>query len=278
VPRTKAGSIRLGPNAVNQMKVTTAGNSGLLSINDNKIVGFWGQSPRKGGAIGLYAQSENDAEDDWKFSNIAVLEDKESQSSDSAAVTVAKACKVDSRLTFFDDFKSPDPAWGQTSETSFFKDGYLVIKAKPHTGAFRKYLPQVFKSGTVCADVKFPSQPEQVTDKSSPGIIFWSIDDKNFYVLSLHLDGSYDVYRKIDGEWDPVITRRKSSIIHVGQDAVNQIKVVLDIESVTIFINGTKLTDFPGQSPETGGTFGVYGDSLEAEENEWRFTNFALFD
>jgi len=108
-------------------------------------------------------------------------------------------------------------------------------------------------------DVKFPSQPEQVTDKSSPGIIFWSIDDKNFYVLSLHLDGSYDVYRKIDGEWDPVITRRKSSIIHVGQDAVNQIKVVLDIESVTIFINGTKLTDFPGQSPETGGTFGVYG-------------------
>ena len=59
---------------------------------------------------------------------------------------------------------------------------------------------------------------------------------------------------------------------------VNQIKVVLDIESVTIFINGTKLTDFPGQSPETGGTFGVYGDSLEAEENEWRFTNFALFD
>jgi len=54
--------------------------------------------------------------------------------------------------------------------------------------------------------------------------------------------------------------------------------VVLDIESVTILINGTKLTDFPGQSPETGGTFGVYGDSLEAEENEWRFTNFALFD
>ena len=278
VPRTKAGIIRLGPNAVNQMKVTTAGNSGLLSINDNKIVGFWGQSPRKGGAIGLYAQSENDAEDDWKFSNIAVLEDKELQSSDSAAVTVAKACKVDLRLTFFDDFKSPDPGWGQTSETSFFKDGYLVIKAKPHTGAFRKYLPQVFKSGTVCADVKFPSQPEQVADKSSPGIIFWSIDDKNFYVLSLHLDGSYDVYRKIDGEWDPVITRRKSSIIHVGQDAVNQIKVVLDIEFVTIFINGTKLTDFPGQSPETGGTFGVYGDLLEAEENEWRFTNFALFD
>lgn len=153
-----------------------------------------------------------------------------------------------------------------------------MIKAKPHTGAFRKYLPQVFKSGTVCADVKFPSQPEQVAGKSSPGIIFWSIDDKNFYVLSLHLDGSYDVYRKIDGEWDPVITRRKSSIIHVGQDAVNQIKVVLDIESVTIFINGTKLTDFPGQSPETGGTFGVYGDSLEEEENEWRFTNFALFD
>ena len=130
VPRTKADSIRKGSNAINQLKVTTAGNSGLLSINDNKIVGFWGQSPRKGGAIGLFAQSENDAEDDWKFSNIAVLEDKESQSSDSAAVTAAKACKVDSRLTFFDDFKSPDPGWGQASELSFFKDGYLVIKAK----------------------------------------------------------------------------------------------------------------------------------------------------
>jgi len=83
VPRTKADSIRKGPNAINQLKVTTAGNRGTLSINDNKIVSFWGQSPRKGGAIGLNAQSENDAENEWKFSNIAVLEDKESQSSES---------------------------------------------------------------------------------------------------------------------------------------------------------------------------------------------------
>jgi len=75
-----------------------------------------------------------------------------------------------------------------------------------------------------------------------------------------------------------VITRRKDNIVHEGQDAVNQIKVVLDSETVTIFINGTKLIDFPGQAPEAGGTFGLYGDSLEEEENEWRFTNFALFD
>jgi hypothetical protein len=281
VPRTKADSIRKGPNAINQLKVTTAGNRGTLSINDNKIVSFWGQSPRKGGAIGLNAQSENDAENEWKFSNIAVLEDKESQSSDPpAAVTIAKACKVDSRLTFFDDFKSPDPGWSPTSETSFFKDGYLVLKAKAkaHSYEISKYPPQIFKTGTVCADVRFPSKPEQGAGSAGAGIIFWAIDDKNLYLLRLLPDGTYDIYRKIDGEWGPVITRRKDNIVHEGQDAVNQIKVVLDSETVTIFINGTKLIDFPGQAPEAGGTFGVYGDSLEAEENEWRFTNFALFD
>lgn len=74
VKRTPSGAIKKGPEDTNQLKVQMAGNKGTLYINDQKIVEFWGQPPARGGAVGLFAQSDKERSSDWRFQDIAVVD------------------------------------------------------------------------------------------------------------------------------------------------------------------------------------------------------------
>ena len=70
------------------------------------------------------------------------------------------------------------------------------------------------------------------------GVIFWALDYNNYYVAGLYVDGTYDVYRKIDRSWKQIVPRTKADAIHMGVNAVNRMKIAFNniSHSVTLFI------------------------------------------
>jgi hypothetical protein len=76
VPPTKSAAIKTGLGAVNDVMLVY--NQGLAAfyVNGQKIHEFRGQPPASGGSMGMFAGSEEDAEDEWRFLNIVVVENE----------------------------------------------------------------------------------------------------------------------------------------------------------------------------------------------------------
>jgi TIR domain len=279
VARSRADSIRPGADAVNQMMITTAAARAALYINDTRIVGFWGQAPGKGGASGLYGQSEVEQDDQWRFLNIAVADHPQAETGfPPAARDAANACDPKASPAFFDDFTMPDPGWGPANPTISIRDGRMVLKPKPSTIEAAIYLPLMFSTASVCADITFPAQAGETPGAAAGGIIFWASDYRNYHVVQIYPDGTYSVWRKIDGEWATVIPRATASAIHQGPGAGNRLKIVLDHTAVTVVINDATVTTFHGQPRNAGGAVGLYAGSGKASESEWRFANLVVAD
>jgi formylglycine-generating enzyme required for sulfatase activity len=113
-----------------------------------------------------------------------------------------RGCKLDLPVALADDFKVPDPAWALPSGLglAWYADGQLVLK--PLEGKIVRVLyPSFrFKNPTVCAVFKSPTAPPSGT-ATNGGVIFWATDISNFYVVRLHANGTYSVYRMANGLW-----------------------------------------------------------------------------
>ena len=76
VQRVMSDKIKKGTGAVNELQVVLHSSDGLLYINGSQVSEFHGQPPQAGGATGLYAQSEKEQANDWRFLNITVVENQ----------------------------------------------------------------------------------------------------------------------------------------------------------------------------------------------------------
>lgn len=279
--RAKNDAIRAGADAVNRLKVTTAGNYMTFFVNDKKIVDLWGQSPSRGGAVGFWAQSEPGKEEDWRFSNLVVQEDKQARPDyPQAALATSAKCDGAANLAFFDDFKSPDkidPGWGTLGSLFALKDGTLNVTPERNRSQSLIYFPLVFTSATACLEAKSPSPIDNPSNPGTVGIIFWATDYRNHYIAGLSPDGTFGVWRRIDGEMGTVVSVAKGTMINQGPDAINQLKIVIQPNSATFYINGAVAVSFRGQ-PSPGTAFGIYAESGGSHEDTWRITNMAISD
>ncbi len=275
VPRSHSDAIRTGPDTVNQIKVTTDAGRAMLMINDKQIAGFWGQAPGHGGAVGLYGQSETEQADEWHFLAIAVGTHKAAEASASrAAQDAAKTCKPEGALAFVDDFSPPDPGWGQAGPLRFFRDRQMVLKPEPGKIEPWIYEPLLYSSATICADITSP--PPGGEDGAAAGIIFWASNDRNYHIAQFYPDGTYSLWRKIDGEWATVIPRTAASAIRQGPGAVNRMKVAINHDAVTVMINDATVITFHGQPRESGGAVGFYAGAGKSAASEWHFANLVV--
>ena len=76
LPATKSEMVKSGLDALNEIMVTMNGNLAAFYVNGQKVFEFRGQPPRNGGSIGLYAESEKENENEWRFVDIAVVENE----------------------------------------------------------------------------------------------------------------------------------------------------------------------------------------------------------
>jgi hypothetical protein len=76
IPRATSDAIKKGTGAVNDLQVVLNNDKGLFYVNGSQVTEFRGQAPQVGGAMGLYAQSENEQVSDWRFLNFAIVENR----------------------------------------------------------------------------------------------------------------------------------------------------------------------------------------------------------
>jgi len=278
VPRTKNAYIKSGINAINEISVVLVNNLGAMFINNVKVQEFRGQPPRGGGAVGLYAQSETSVSNEWRFFDIAVMDNGKSK-----PVVLPPApsgptivdCRPVNSTDFQDTFQKPDPGWGSVAH---YVDGQLAVNPNENGYYIQLYRPLVFKNSTVCMTVKSPLEVTNLEDKLHGGLIFWASDPQNFYEVAIYPNGTFGVFRRVNGESVPVLPRTASDAIKKGVGAVNELQVVLNNNRGMLYINGVQVQGFPGQPPKDGGAVGVYAESESQQQNEWKFLNITVVE
>jgi hypothetical protein len=191
----------------------------------------------------------------------------------SPAIT-ASACKAET-AGFYDDFHKPDPGWNLSSNESYVA-GQLVMTPAPDEGLSPKYQSLLFENATICAHIKSP--PQMKVPEGMAGVIFWAVNNENYYVVQFTPGGSYSIYRKQAGTWINLVPATKNDQIKTGANAVNEVSVVLVDNFGALFINNVKVQEFRGQPPKGGGAVGLHAESEPAVSDEWRFLDITVMD
>lgn len=105
------------------------------------------------------------------------------------------------------------------------------------------------------------------------GVIFCYQDDNNFYRVLIDTEGYYYIYKNFSGNRTTIQTKKSSSALKPGYNALNTINVTRDTESqFTIKFNDNPeviiFTDDTGTTPLTGGRCGFYvavGDETQEQ-------------
>src|SRR5712691_58907 len=193
-----------------------------------------------------------------------------------AATSTAFACKLDPSASLQEDFKKPDPQWQVDGKITYFADGQLAMKPEPKTVISKSFATFAFKNATYCVDVKAPPDAIDPDSTSAGGLLFWLIDNNNYYIVTIYSDSNYAVWRRANNAWASILPKTKFEKLKAGPGAVNEIKVTALNNVVTLFFNGEKATEFRAQAPKDGGKVGVYAESDKNKPNEWRFLSIVV--
>jgi hypothetical protein len=74
LPAVKSPAVKSGLGATNELMVSYGGDMAAFYVNGQKVMEFRGQPPANGGSIGLFAGSEAGAENEWRFTDVVVVE------------------------------------------------------------------------------------------------------------------------------------------------------------------------------------------------------------
>src|SRR5262245_51148387 len=97
-----------------------------------------------------------------------------------------------------------------------------------------------------------------------------SLDKNNLTYLQLAIrnNGKFWIARKQDGKWHGTIAANvDSAAINQGPGATNTLRVKTEGNTVSFFINGTKVRDLRGQAPKSDWRFGLSGDNFDKEKD-----------
>jgi hypothetical protein len=115
-------------------------------------------------------------------------------------------------------------------------------------------------------------------DLLSGGLAFWASDYQNFYKAAIFPNGTFNVSRLVNNQWVTVVPRTISDTIKKGTGAVNELQVVLNNRDGLLYINGVQVQEFRGQPPTDGGATGLFAQSEDHQQNEWRFLNITVVE
>jgi hypothetical protein len=280
VPSTKSPQVKSGANVVNEVRLDLVDNFAALFVNNVKVQEFRGQPPESGAAVGLRADSETTASNEWRFLDIAVMDNGKSKSISlppAPSGPTFAGCRPVNSVDFQDTFAKPDSAWGADGTIANYVDGQFSIKPVIDKYSMRLYRPLLYRNAAICMTVKFPAEIMD-SDDPSGGPSFWATDYRNFYVAKIYPNGTFNIARKINDEWVTVIQQTPSDAIKKGAGQVNDVQLVVGNNSGVLYINGTKAQEFRGQPPQEGGAIGLFASSEAHQQNEWRFLNVAVVE
>jgi hypothetical protein len=186
-----------------------------------------------------------------------------------AAHTGAFACEGKTVL-FQDNFQDLQPTWGEASDELSVANGQLVMKPE---ATYTNWLPNtagLYDDIDMCVDVTTIQSVE--ADGSFGGVIFWYVDDQNFYAFDIDATGSAAVFRRQRGRWLKQVDWQKVDSLKPGDGAVNSVRVVTVGNQASFYLNGKLFKELRGAPPDNGQQIGFIASSPDKSPASFGFS------
>ena len=143
------------------------------------------------------------------------------------------------------------------------KDGSFALKLAPDDLETNLNVTFTVENADICSEVVWP-EGDPVT--LGAGLLFWGLDNKNYFQFGILDSGKYWIARKLDGKWQTIVENIDSSAINTAPGGTNTLRVKASGITASFYINGTKVRDLRGQPPKSGWRFGLSGDNFDKEK------------
>lgn len=183
------------------------------------------------------------------------------------------ACEGRSIL-FEDSFDTLQPSWGEVSNSFKIEDKRLVIEPEPDESIWRINQANLYDDIDMCVAMTTITGIEP--DNTQAGLLFWYVDENNFYVLEQAPNGKASVWRRQRGRWLEQIKWQTVKGAHSGDASINELRVVTRGDRVKVFINETELGEFTGVAPNDGQLIGLFATSPEIGSARYAFDNLKI--
>jgi hypothetical protein len=174
-----------------------------------------------------------------------------------ACASIGKA-RADTQPLFEDTFAAADPSLVLDAGTQV-KDGKMAIALSANFWV--RYLYQVGYFTDADLSLSFSNVAGDSLAGSEAGIVFWAIDNSNFYVACVQADSSCNIFRYSAARWLTPASIPASATVHKGTGTSNLLRVVTKGNRATFYVNGTQVTAITGMPPAGGGLVGIYAQS-----------------
>jgi 3-keto-disaccharide hydrolase len=192
-----------------------------------------------------------------------------------AASGQAKAC-AGSKVIFEDTFEDNAGGWSH-KDTVEVKNGTFVFKLPADDMQSNLNVTFQVKDADICTEAVWPygggGHP-----MLGAGLLFWGENNRTYYQFGILNNGSFWIARKRDGVWLGTIAANiDSPAIKTAPGASNTLRVNAKGNTLTFYINGTKVREVRGQAPSAAWRFGVSADNFDKQkEATVLFTNLKV--
>src|SRR3990170_1252239 len=167
--------------------------------------------------------------------------------------SAAAACEGQ-EIIFEDKFADDAGGW-PLKETIEVKDGLFIFKLPPDDMQSNLNVTFTVKDADICSETVWPNGDQPML---GAGLLFWGEDNRTYFQFGI----------LNSGKWLGTIAANVDSpAINKEPGAANTLRVKTSGNSVTFFINGTKVRDLRGQAPKGDWRFGLSGDNFDKQKD-----------
>ncbi len=182
----------------------------------------------------------------------------------SSAAPAWRAAACEGQNVIFEDQFHDDAGGWSIKDNMEVKDGAFTFKLPPDDMSSNLNVTFTVKDADICTDTVWPEGDQPVL---GAGLLFWGEDNRTYFQFGILNNGKFWIARKQDGKWLGTIAANvNSTAIKTLPGATNTLRVKTNGNSVTFYINGTKVRDLRGQAPKTGWRFGLSGDNFDKQK------------
>jgi hypothetical protein len=253
----KTNLIRTDPGQTNTVRLVTQGDYVTMYVNDRQLVAFNATPPKQGGFVGMVTGAGEDKGNTWEFSDFSIRKAPPLTPGD---------------LIFADDFASLEPQWTGGNGRARVENHQLFVTGEP--GVLTHLIGDQRPVGN--ADVRVKITQTKGDEQGFVGITFWADNDYDFYVALIRPSGMFSVLRFNSRGWSAPCMWREEAAIKTGVGQPNELRVVTQGSTATIFVNQKQVSKLRG-SPTLGCTkVGLY-TLPQQQATAWTFSDFNVF-
>lgn len=173
-----------------------------------------------------------------------------------------------------DRFATLQPTWGEPSDSFKVEGGRLVVAPEPAAYLWRTNQATLYDDIDMCVAMTTIEGVEPEDTKA--GLVFWYVDENNFYVFEYAPNGKASVWRRQRGLWLEQVKWKSVDGVHAGDGLTNEMRVVTRGDRAKFYINETEFAEFTGAQPNDGQQIGIFATSPESGTARYAFDNLKI--